>query len=305
MPEFNTSLLREKFTIYDAMPADLSDKGPVVALSNRLSLPLKSDDGKTIETFIIRAQNMHMCARIGAQIASEFQENGPLLGRKKPFDWHETYETLIRGYEKKWNPNRWVAIYHKGRVIFEDGAIERHPFLDIIEQCDARNKDNYEKAVSVAQDAFKQAGRLITIDHDSNIALILAVTPLEGKCGVIVRGPSRTTTFNLTAHKKNDHEVRVSNCLSAAAAFLEGIQLAFFIGMTRKKILYEMISGISPEAKQAEDAGQKLGRLNTAISQFESLLDVTYRPERPEFSRMISDAEDFARKIFAEQAGKK
>lgn len=299
MSEFNVSLLREKFVIHDALPASGEDRKPVVAMSNRLALPLQSDDGKTHENFIVRAQNMHACARYAAHIARDFQENGEIMGRATPFDWTEALESLSKGYEEKWNPNLWVAVYHKGRIVFEGGPGHRHPFLDIIEQCDARNKDDYNKSMTVAQDAFRQAGKIVNIEYDSNIALIMSVTADEGKCGVIVRGPSRTTTFNFTARRKQGRVVRPSQCLTAAAAFLEGIQLCFLAGMTSQKVRYELIASTSDEARKGEEARKKIGRLNAAILQFESLLDVHYRPDRPDFGKMIDEAEEFAQKNLA------
>ncbi len=305
MSEFHATLLREKFVIHDAMPGDMSDKEPVVALSNRLELPFKGIHENSHETFIVRAQNMHTCTRLGAKIAQSFSEEGPLMNRHAPFDWRYAYLSITKGYEKTWNPNRWVAVYHNGRVIFEDGEVNRHPFLDIIEQCEARNKGDYEHALAVAEDAFKQAGKLVTIKHDSNVALIMGITPEEGKCGVILRGPNKTTTFNLTARKKADRVVKISQCMSVAAAFLEGIQLAFLIGMTNMKEHYELIENTSDEAKQAKEASQKLGRLNSAVTQFENLLDVSYRPERPNMGKMIDEAEEFARKILASEIEKR
>lgn len=312
MSEFSTSLLREKFIIHDAMPGADAGKEAVVALSNRLSLPLKSEKndlrtdraGKS-ETLVVRAQNMHSCVRYGAALAKEFQEYGPLVGRDKPFDFAAAYNAIVKGFEEKWNPQRWIAVYHKGRVVFESGPGVRHPFLDIIEQCDSRNKAGYDKAVKVAEDAFKQAGRQVSIEHDSNIALVVAVTPLEGKVGAIVRGPSRTTTFNMVARTKAGRLVRPSQCLSAAAAYLEGIQLAFFVGMAQQKVNYDLIDAKSDEAKKAEEGRKKLGRLNSAIAQFESMLDVNYRPDRPDFALMIDDAVAFARKAFAAEIEKK
>lgn len=305
MEDFNASLLREKFTIRDVMPAGDEHDKPVIALSNRLSMPMLSDDGKTREEFIVRAQNMHTCARFGAKIAQEFQDYGSLLERKKPFDWDYAFKSIIRGYETRWNPDIWIAVYHKGRIIYEGGAGERHPFLDIIEQCDSRNKGDYAKAVAVAEDAFRQAGKAVNIKHESNVALVMHITAKEGKCGIISRGPNRTTTFNFVAKKKAGRNVKVSQCLSASAAFLEGIQLAFRVGMTNMKVHYELIENTSNEAHQGKDASQKLGRLNGAITQFENLLDVSYRPDRPSLADMIDQAEDFAKDLFAKEIQKR
>ena len=300
MPDFNATLLREKFVMTDTMPADLNDAAPVIALSNRLVLPLVSANGELSETYVVRAQNMHSCARFAAQLARDFQEGGPLLNRPKPFDWHAAWLAVTKGYEKTWNPGRWVCVYHRGRIVFEEGPGARHVLLDIIEQCDARGlkgvEGSYPKTLEVAQDAFRQAGKLITINYDSNIAMVLGIAGEEAKCGIIVRGPSRTTTFNMLVRKKAGRVSQASQCLTAAAAFLEGIQLAFTIGMTRQKLKYELIAPMTPDAKKADEAGGKLGRLNGAIQQMENLFDIQYRPDRPDFSRLINDAEEFAKR---------
>jgi len=305
MSEFNTSLIREKFVIHDAMPADMTDNEPIVALSNRLKFTLISKEGDT-ETYVVRAQNMHTTARLAAQIAKDFNDFGPIMTRPRGFDWKEAYEAITKGYESDWNPHRWVAVYHNGRILFEGGEGKRHLFLDIIEQCDARNKDDYEKSMVIAKDAFKQAGKLVNIDHDANVALVMKVTEEEGKCGVILRGPNKTTTFNLTAHPKQGRgDVKPSQCLTAAAAFLEGIQLAFMVGMTRQKVRFDLIDSTSDEAHKGDAASKKLGRLNSAINQFEGMFNVSYRPDRPNFSAMIDEAEDFARKMLAAEIEKK
>jgi hypothetical protein len=303
MSDFNTSLLREKFVIQDLMPDAKADAGPVIALSNRMALPLRSDDGLKSEIFIVRAQNMHSCARMAAFIAKEFQEKGPVMEREPAFDWNTLLDPLFKGFEQTWNPRRWVAVYHKGRVVFQTG--EHHQFLDVIEQCDARNKGDYEKAMMVAQDAFSQAGKIVNIKHDANVALVVSITPDEGKCGLILRGPNRTTTFNMLAKRKGGSYVRISQCLTAAAAYLEGVQLAFQVGMIRQKLRYELIDERSNDAKQAEEGSQRLGRLNAALSQFENLLTVNYRPDRPNFGDLITDAENFARKALASEIEKR
>lgn len=302
MAEFHTSLLREKFVIHDTMPESMSDKGPVIAMSNRLVVPLVSGDQTFSETFVVRAQNMHSCLRMAAHIVADFYADGghtSLIDRPEPYDWEGAYNAITKGYEAKWNPQRWVAVYNKGRTVYEGGEVERHPFLDIIEQCDARNKGDYEKALSVAEDAFRQAGKLVNIEHDANVASIININKREAKCGIILRGPNRTTTFNFTARNKADRMVKPSQCLSVSAAFLEGIQLAFMIGMTNMKIHYELISKTSDEALKSRDASGKLARLNSAVAHFEKFADILYRPERPDFFKMISEAEDYARDLFA------
>jgi hypothetical protein len=302
MLEFNASLLREKFIITDALAAEAA---PVIALSNRLAVPMVSENGKEAETYIVRSQNMHTCVRVAAQIAREFQDAGPLMERKKPFDWADMWEQVVKGYEKNWNPNRWIVVYHKGRIVFEDGPAKRHMFLDIIEQCDARSAGDYPASLGVAKEAFRKLGKVVNIQHDSNIALIMSINRKEGKCGLIVRSPARTTTFNMVLRKKKGADVSPSQCLMLSAAFFEGIQLAFLVGMSRQKLKFDLITPSSPEGIQAEDAGRKLARLNTAVTQIENILEIIYRPERPDFSRMIDESQEFARRILAGEIDKK
>jgi hypothetical protein len=302
MSSFNVTLLREKFTIQDALSGDLSDKPPLIALSNRMAVPMISAEGKVEETFVIRAQNMHTCARMAAHLTKEYHESGPLLTRARKFDWEGGWLNITSGYEKKWNPSRWIAIYHKGRVVYEAaGEAQRHPFLDIIEQCDALNKGEYEQSLKIAEDAFHQAGKMVEIAYDGNIAMVMHVTDEEGKVGLILRGHNRTTTFNFTAKAKQERTVKPSQCLSAAAAFLEGIQMTFMVGMVGYKVKHNLLDKKTPEAKQGNEAGQKLGRLKGAVDQFEKLFDVTYRPERPDLTEMVESAEAFAAKLLEKQ----
>lgn len=291
MQEFNTSLVREKFVITDVDGPETADRTPIVALSNRMAIPLESADVDLKEHLIIRAQNMHTCVRLAAHLTRDFQENGPILTRAKPYDWEFAYISITKGFEKKWNPQRWIAVYARGRLIYEAGEGMRHPFLDIIEQCDARNKGDYEQSIVIARDAFRQAGRAVKIEHDTNVGLIVNIRPGEGKCGIMIRSGGRPTTLNFTAKAKAGRAVKPSQCLSAAAAFLEGVQMAYIVGMTRKKLQFDLIETFSPDAKQGEEAAQKLARLRGAIDQFENLLEVSYRPGRPDFSELVTQAE--------------
>lgn len=304
MFEFSTSLLREKYVIKEIVEKG-KEKEPLIALSNRLYLPLKSPIAGQEEEFVVRAQNMHTTLRIAAQMARDFYETGPLMDRKKPYDWEYTYLKIIKGYEKKFNPDRWIVIYHKGRPVYSAGEVQYHPFLDIIEKCDARSKSGYETSMEIAKDAFKQAGKLVNLEHDSNVALIVNITPDEGKLGAIVRGPNRTTTFNMSAKRKAGRDVKISQCLSVAAAFLEGIQLAFFIGFTEKKLSFELVEPGSDDAKKASEARKKLGRLNGAVQQFENMFDVSYRPDRPNFAKLIDEAEEFGHKVLGKEVEEK
>jgi len=58
-----------------------------------------------------------------------------------------------------------------------------------------------------------------------------------------------------------------------------------------------MIVRHSVEEKHTHEAGRRLARLNGEIINLEGTFDVRYRPERPEFQRLVSEAELMAQKI--------
>jgi len=292
--EFNTSLLREKFVIN--APEAKAGGTQMVALSNRMVIDLVSSNKKYKERFIVRAQNMHACTRMSARIIQSFNQSGPMMNRNTPFDWEAAWDSLINDYEHAFNPQRWIAIYHKGRVVFESG--ERNPFLDVIEQCDAHSsEDLYDNSVALAEDAFKQTGKTVTIEHDSNVALVISFEDNQGRVGIILRGPDRTTTFNFSASGSKEKALSIQQCMGVAAAFLEGIQLAFMVGMNNVKRIMGIIERFSREEKQTKEAIKRLRRLGTEIANLEAAFDVHYRPEKPEFKLIVSDAEKLAEKI--------
>lgn len=301
MKEFRTSLLREKFTITDLESPDPDNEKPIIALSNRIIVALTNEKELEAETFIIRTQNMHSCARMAAAIIKEFSDRGTISNRAKPVEWDKLWNDVIKGYEFEFNPDIWCAIYFKGRPVFEYG--EHHNFLDIIEQCDSANEGEYAQSVLFAETAFKQAGKAVRIDHDSNVALVMAVDEEKAKCGVIVRSATGATTFNYTAKEKefNGRPLHPQTVLTSAASFLEGVQLAFQVGLLNKKTELNLIERFSPEYKKSQRSTDRLGNLNRAINTFDHYYNVNYRPDRPNFSKMVSDAEAFSMKILEPQ----
>ena len=258
-------------------------------------------DGIDNETFIVRTQNMHSCARLAAAITKEFFERGTIANRATPLPWKELWVDVIKGYERDWNPDIWCAIYYNGRVVFQQS--NHHPFLDIIEQCDAANKQEYAESVVFAEKAFSQAGKTVTIDHDSNIALVVSCKENKAKCGIIVRAASGATTFNYTAEPKeeNPRTIYAHTTLTVAAAFLEGIQLAFQVGLMNRKKEFKLIEKYSDEDRKHRRAADRLGNLNRAIGNYEQHFMINYRPERPTFKDMVTKAEAIASKILKPQ----
>lgn len=296
--EFSTTLLREKFVIRDADPQSLEP--PVVALSNRMMVVVPMDG--RLEPFVVRAQNMHSCVRMAARIVGTASDGVSLAGYLTA-DWEALWASVIEGYEARNNPRRWVAVYHQGKSVFATG--EHHPFLDVIEGFDAKSGKAYDESVMIAEEAFLKAGKDVRIDHDSNVALVISIGSRLAKVGVILRGAAHTATFNFQAKPKGGATLRASPCLSVAAAFLEGVQLAFQVGMARVRRHYGLLEAGSEEAQKLAEGETRLGRLNNAIRHFDQSHNVFYRPERPEFHKILVDAEDIARKNLAPQIEEK
>ena len=292
--EFSSSLLREKFTIQDPDPHQDTEERLLLALSNRMVVDLKSLKGD-VETFVIRSHNMHLAARMCARLVYSYQKSGPIMARPSPYDWGAAWDALLSDYEYSFNPNRWIAIYHKGKQIYKWG--EHHPLLDIIEKCDFSNDQEYEHSVAMAESIFKAAGKTVNISYEGNVALVVDFDDTHGKCAIILRGAERTTTFNFTCLPRKQPEVNIPQCIAAAAAFLEGMQLAFQVGMSSEKIHLGIIERFSHEEKQYQEGKPRLAKLSAEIANLEAVHNVRYRPEKPSFKQTMLDAERLARKV--------
>lgn len=301
MHDLNLSLLREKFVIHDPKSAGSGSARPVVALSNRIVLELRNKKDMMVERFVIRAQNMHSCARLTSRMLNSFNQSGPLLSRAKSTDWDGMWRSIVNDYEFAFNPSRWAAVYYNGKPVFQAG--EHHPLLDLIEKCAAEHKGEYEDSIPIAEDAFKKTGKVIKIEYDGNVALAVNLDKDHGRCGIILRGANRTTTFNFSAATRKKETLNYAQCINAAAAFLEGLQLAFMVGMNTEKIRLGIIERLSKQEKQNREAKKRLTRLNAEITNFEDAFDVRYRPEKPEFLQVAMDAEKLARTILEPPEG--
>ena len=276
---------------------DGTETSSIVALSNRLEIPLVNDKGVQEECIIIRAHTMAMCARMAAKILQSYISGGPLLSRSRPYNWEDAWEITLDDYERSFNPLRWVAIYSDGKSLFAKG--EHHVLLDAIEKCHAGNKKDYDSAITIAEKAMKEAGQDIRIDYDGNVALAIHLEQPQTRFGVIVRGPSKTMTFNFAVTARDGRSINYPQCLGTAAAFLEGIQLCYLIGMNEEKVRLGKIERHSREEKQTREARIRLSRLGGEITNLEAAFEVRYRPERPEFQWLLMDAEKLAKVIFA------
>ncbi len=291
--EINTTLLREKFVIRDL---DREGDAPIVAVSNRLSLPLYNSAGDLIDTLIIRSQHMHHCIRISAQILRSFINSGPLFSRNAPYDFEEVWNKSLSLYDSSYSANKWIAIYHKGAEIFSSGV--HHAFLGVVEKCDSKNPGNYDQSIKIAEDAFKKMGRKVSISYDANIGMVVSTRSNVGRCGLIHRGAEKNSTFNFSVAQEEPSNALPVYCLNICAAFLEGLQLSYNTGIAKDKKKLLLIQRYSAEEKQLEAATLRIGELNLELKGFENRLSLKFRPEKPEFSEAIRNAEIFHRKMY-------
>lgn len=276
----NTSLLRERFVIHDTKNPTES----IIAVGNRMLLSLSNNDKSIQERFVVRAQSMHVTLRLIALITAEFHNRGPILNRTIPMKWQHLWNDATIDYEKLNNPHLWGCIYQNGKPIFRSGKY--HPFLDVIEQCDVKNRAEYDRAILIAEDAFKTAGKTVRIDHDVNIGVVIGTMENSTRCGLILRAPTHTSTFNFTITENPEIGMKLSpeHGLDIAACFLEGIQLAYATGMAgpdEAPIDSQTING---------SAKNRIGRLNHIIESYERDYKIRYRPERPEFTDIVRKA---------------
>ncbi len=289
--------MREKFVIQEnreiLSDSDLLD---FHAPSTRMPISLQAGELPP-ENFVIRTHNMHSCVRIVGAIINDYERHGPIMPRVKSIDWADLWDKSINSYERIYNKeNNRVSIYHHGKTIFSEGNY--HSFLDIIEKCDAINKGDYIQSVKLAEKAFGDAGKKVTIHHDSNVALISVIQQAEGRCSMVLRGAGQTTTFNYSLKpEKQNERVNTVQVLSSAADFLEGVQLSYLIGLNNEKLNQGIIEKYSDEDRQTQHARDRLDSLKTRIDSMENRYNVRYRPERPDFAYLIRIAEKNAKSM--------
>ncbi len=294
MNELHTALLREKFTIKD-------NRVSLVVMSNRMEIQLLKNGKATAERYIVRGQNMHGTIRMAARIVQELERNDPADERLQPLDWEKLWKPIANSYEQNTNPDLWIAVYCKNRLIFSDG--NHHPFLDVIEKY-APEGQAYEQSIALAEQAFQDTGKPVTILQDGNVALNVDLKADKSRCGIILRTPIKTTIFTFSTSAKAGDEINLAQCLGTSAAFLEGIQLCFTVGSNNEKIHIGLIDPKSDEGKLAKETRQRINRLRSEINNFEETYRVSYRPEKPDFNALITEAEEHARQTLEPPAPK-
>lgn len=289
--KLNSSLLREKFIINE-ISEDASNRLSLTVRSNRLPILLGTGEN-TPESFVVRAYNMHTCVRFAAAIVKEFSKFGPIMSRNPPLKWDVIWnDTVLSSYERQYSPDIWCSIYHNGKIVFSYG--QYHSFLDVIEKCDTVTKQNYEKCLQVAEDTFKKAGKPVKIIYESNVALVAGIEKQQARSGMVIRSLERNTTFNFYVKAEEKIFIDPAQILYVSAAFLEGVQLAYFVGYNLEKMRLGIIEPYTDEHRKMKGAQQRLLKLDAEINAFENKHSVRYRPERPLFNVIVSTTEKMA-----------
>jgi len=267
---FNTSLIREKIIISDESVM-MGEKDPVALMSNRIAMPL----GR--EVIVVRGQNMHSTLRFAARLVREIRRTGPLTPHAGTFDWNDAWLETLSTYEQRYNPRNWISVYSEGRTLFTNNE---NAYMEVIEQCDHVSGEEYDAAIGLAEKAFAKAGKPVEISHFATVAAVINAEEAAVRCGIIHRAPDHTTTFNFVCTEGGskplpDHSMKV------AAGYLEAINLAFIVS----NLIQQSDDEDTKKTLHRQDAGRRLGRIRQEIDNFEDMLKVRYRPEKPDFFR--------------------
>lgn len=296
MQNFNTTLLREKFQIKE-IPVS-QDKGSVddnietvTAASNRMVIPIKNSAGVVVNEYAIRTRTMHTCMRLAKHLIKHVlseDNNAPLPDHD---DWEEFWLKIITPAEKEFDPDYWCAVYKDGKAIFEDGS--HHAFFDVIETFACKNNCDYEQAVTLAENAFKKAGKQVRIDHEAKIASIVEYTKDVTKCGIIMRSPKRTTTYNIRVTARDKIHGHILPALDLCSEYLEGMHHSFMVGH-HESLLHKREARSSHQSEMIiSGARTRMYKIQRRVRELEGLSEIHYRPEKPSFKQIIHDTMDF------------
>jgi len=289
----DTSLLREKFIIKERTESKDDKPLEIQARSNRMVINLQAGE-MPVETLVIRTNTMHTCSRMVALMIANYEKHGPLSPRLKLIEWPEMWDLALNDYERRYNDDRWLSIYYKGKIVYSYG--KHHHFFDVIEQCDIVNKGEYNESLDLAKRAFKKAGKLVNISYDSNVALVAILGTKYSRCSMVLRAPDHKTTFNYVLKPLNEGEkISITQGLSSAGDFLEVVQLSYLVGINNEKLNQNIIEKFSDEAKKGYAARERINELEAQINSMENRYKVRYRPERPLFEYIIEQAEKYAK----------
>ena len=291
MYAFEASLLREKFEIND-LAGDGQD--PVIVVSNRIVCRFSDHDDDYI---VIRAQNMEQTIRTLSHVLDLRVQGKFFRGHARKIDWSKVWQNVDHNYERLYNPSRWIVIYEGGVPIYTWG--EHHPFFDVIEKFYLNPDADYDRTLRRAEAAFKKTGKLVQIGHESSVAYTVHSKTDVIRQSIVMRDVGRTMVLNFstrTQHKDQDLYQSLHRSVSVGGAYTEAIELCFDKGMIFSKRRAQRVDHKLANA-QAKAARTRLDVLQAEISNYERMFSIHYRPEKPNFPRMIAEAEQRAEKI--------
>lgn len=271
------SLLREKFCIRDIA----SDKDPLIVLGNRLQIPMGPNNDEP--PLVIRCHSLYMALRLVAAFIKDSSYTGLNEDVAATYQWTDKWEDLIQPFEKIYAPDTWVAVYNKGRCLFESGT--PHHFFDLIEHCQFSNRDKYDYAVEMAQAVFKKAGKPLLIEHESHVGYVQEEVGDAVRMALVLRMPGQKATFTIHMQSTGDDNIPPPDyqAMQTGANFIEAISRAIQAGFTQKTILSKKLSPTSKEGKEHKETLKRLAVLESDIKRAESRYDIRYRPEKPDF----------------------
>ncbi len=275
MAVFEATLVRERITLVERAGDD-TPAHPAQIRSTRLHLSLPGR--VAVENIVIRSKNMHTTLRVAAKVLFSYYKSGIFANRAEPYDWENMWDLLLTGYDRKFNPELWAAVYIDGKLVFRAGAT---PALDVVEQCAALTYDNYDATIALAKKALGQDGLDADIEHLVKVAAVFSDDDTQLRCGVIHRADGKDMTFSFTAQGGEQYS-RVVQGFNIAASFLEAIDILHFMRMVQRRLRAGEITRADPDMTKYNASPQRLKDLRRALEAFEEHFGVRYRPEKPD-----------------------
>ena len=268
MSAFQTSLIREKIVIIDA---DADGDEPISVRSNRILLPLVKDG--VLEKIVIRGQNMASTLRMAGILFISFYRGGAFMERQSPYNWEKSWQKVNTDYENEHNPNNWMSIYINGQKVFHTMT---SPFVDIVEKCALATPDDYDGTIEFAEYALRELGRNVTMQHYTNVGVVVTDRNKETKCGIIYRQINQNDMiFNVRLSGGDTRTARLVRAFEISAAFVEAINLKYIMMMMER-------NKVKGSDAKFRDAKWRQAELNRFIINAEQEYKMLYRPERPE-----------------------
>lgn len=298
-PDFKAELVRERFILHPHRQQKPAGKNAQIAVGNRLNIQCFDHNGENKTDFIIRAQNIHTCLKIGAHVAEHWYNFAHLKTTGKDrFNWDQVYLSSVKDYEQRWNPDCWACLYSKGRVLHETAPNPKSQVLDIIEQVFAFEKCSYHHIVLTAQRLFDQAGRQVDIEYDSNTAMELFGNAGSVRSNITYRDVEGRSTLKLEMTQKKSKyvkgavgaKIKLHECLDVTALIFEGLQLGFIVGRSNYEINKGMISIGHRDSVQADFALRRITMLEKSLEALKQKHHLGFRP-KPDFHRNIRNIE--------------